>query len=431
MKLSNILLELCLTAVFALICYLFADHFLEWFACGLIILLIWHHYNESRLLKLLTKSDKENKNAVDGLAYVSQTMAYYQKHSRQEKIKTLRLISRLNKQFQFLPDAVIICDLKGEISWCNQISQDLLGFYWHKKVERNIFNVLFYDEFKNYFKQTQRNRALILLTNEQKYLEININPYDSENVLIIIRDVTQFIRLLHSRQTFLANMNHELRTPLTVLQGYLELLPEDENNPLQQKALQAMNEQTKRMANLLQQLQLLAKIEQSDNREHREVDMSHLILSLQKNLPMINVFDHQIEFDVMPEIKMIGDEGQLQSAVSNLIYNAIRHSGRGCLIQVRWQPCEDGSGGMEFSVSDNGVGIETMHIHHLTERFYRVDESRSNQTGGSGLGLAIVKHALEQHGSTLQIQSEVGKGSRFRFVISSNLLVQEKAEKQP
>ena len=116
---------------------------------------------------------------------------------------------------------------------------------------------------------------------------------------------------------------------------------------------------------------------------------------------------------------MIGDEGQLQSAVSNLIYNAIRHAGEETTIEIRWEKVEQGA---KFSVSDNGIGIEPQHLAHLTERFYRVDESRSNKTGGSGLGLAIVKHALEQHQTRLEISSEVGKGSQFSFIIPAELV---------
>ena len=217
-------------------------------------------------------------------------------------------------------------------------------------------------------------------------------------------------------------MNHELRTPLTVLQGYLEMFEGeiDEKSPFQQKALQAMKEQSERMATLLQQLSLLAKIENINNAEHEVVNMSQLILSLQKNTAVIHQAKQQIIFEIEPDLKIIGDEHQLQSAVSNLIYNAIRHAGEEAIIHVSWQRCKQGA---RFCVSDNGIGIEARHLAHLTERFYRVDESRNNKTGGSGLGLAIVKHALEQHQSYLEIQSEVGKGSEFSFIIKPDLIV--------
>ncbi|MFC0322143.1 phosphate regulon sensor histidine kinase PhoR [Gallibacterium melopsittaci] len=424
-SLKHLILETLLVVFTAFIFSLFSENFYFWLIIFLILLLIWHHYNEFRLLELLNpnKPSKQLKK-LTAIEHISQTAAYYNQRSRKEKIKTLRLLSKLNKNIQYLPDAIIICEHNGDISWCNQVAQEMFEFVWDKKSDKNIFKVIFYPEFKHYFSQprlSKRNRPLVLLTHNKRYIEFNLNSYDSESYLIVARDVTSFIRLMHSRQTFLANMNHELRTPLTVLQGYLEMLDCDLDNPLlQQKAIEAMKEQSQRMANLLQQLSLLAKIENINNAEHEVVDLSQLVLSFQKNTDIINHEQQHIIFDVTPNIKIMGDEHQLQSAVSNLIYNAIRHAGDQATIHINLHPCKQG---VRFSVQDDGIGIETQHLVHLTERFYRVDESRSNKTGGSGLGLAIVKHALEQHHTVLEIQSEVGKGSEFAFVIKDDLLV--------
>lgn len=421
LSVKHILLEAILAVSVAFLLSLFAESFSFWFIICLLLLLAWHHYNEFNLLQILNPNKPpKNVKTVSAIEHISQTAAYYHDRSRHDKIKTLRLLSKLNKNIHYLPDAIIICEHNGEISWCNQVAQEMFDFYWDKEWAKNVFKVIFYPEFRHYFRQTKRNRPLVLLTHNKRYIELNLNSYDSESYLIVARDVTSFIRLMHSRQTFLANMNHELRTPLTVLQGYLEMLEADSANPLlQQKAIGAMKEQSERMANLLQQLGILAKIEHSTNADHQRLNMSHLILSLQKNTDILTA-SQQVRFEVEPDIYVMGDEGQLQSAVSNLIYNAIRHSGSGTLIDVRWQREEKGA---RFSVADNGIGIEPQHLAHLTERFYRVDESRSNKTGGSGLGLAIVKHALEQHQTQLEIDSEVGKGSRFAFVIPHELLL--------
>lgn len=424
-SLKHLIVEIILISLAAFLFSLFSENFLFWLLVFLVLLLIWHHYNEYRLLELLNpnKPTKQLK-ALTTIEHISRTAAYYNQTSRREKVKTLRLLSKLNKNIQYLPDAIIICEHNGDISWCNQMAQEMFEFVWDKKNEKNIFKVIFYPEFKHYFRQprlSKRNRPLVLLTHNKRYIEFNLNSYDSESYLIVARDVTSFIRLMHSRQTFLSNMNHELRTPLTVLQGYLEMLDGDLDNPqLQQKAIQAMKEQSQRMANLLQQLSLLAKIENINNAEHELVDLSQLVLSFQKNTDIINHAQQHIIFSVTPDIKMMGDEHQLQSAVSNLIYNALRHAGDQATIEINLHPCKQG---VRFSVKDNGIGIEPQHLTHLTERFYRVDESRSNKTGGSGLGLAIVKHALEQHHTVLEINSEIGKGSEFSFIIKSDLLV--------
>lgn len=413
-------LELLFAGGISFLFSLFSQTFSLWFIVCLILLLIWHHYNELTLLEILDPNKQATKKRkTSAIEHISQTAAYYQQSKRKDKIKTLRLLSKLNKNIQYLPDAIIICEENGDISWCNQVAQEMFDFFWDKKSPKNVFKVIFYTEFKHYFRQSKRTRPLVILTHNKRYIELNLNSYDSESYLIVARDVTSFIRLMHSRQTFLANMNHELRTPLTVLQGYLEMLEGDYATPaLQQKAIEAMKEQSQRMANLLQQLGVLAKIEHSTNADHQRLNMSGLISAMQKNTDMLTD-SQQVIFDVEPDIYVIGDEGQLQSAVSNLIYNAIRHAGEETTIEIRWEKVEQGA---KFSVSDNGIGIEPQHLAHLTERFYRVDESRSNKTGGSGLGLAIVKHALEQHQTRLEISSEVGKGSQFSFIIPSELV---------
>ncbi|SUT93845.1 phosphate regulon sensor histidine kinase PhoR [Actinobacillus lignieresii] len=420
---KHFFIEAILAVATAFLFSLFAWDFLTWFVLILVLLLVWHHYNEQRLLHLIDPNRDSSRKVLTTWEHISQTVAFYQKRNRREKIKTLRLLSKLNRNIQYLPDGIIICRHDGTILWCNNASQEILKFYWDKKLEKSVFNVIFYEEFKKYFHQHKRNRPLVLMDSDGRYIEFHLNDYDSESYLIIARDVTQMIRLLHSRQTFLTNMNHELRTPLTVLRGYLELLEGQAKTELQQKSIHAMQSQAKRMGNLLDQLNLLAKIETSSSKEHYVVEMSAMISALQKNADFLNQSKQQIIFNITPNITVLGDEIQLQSAVSNLIYNAVKHAGDGATIEVDWHWCEEGA---EFSVRDNGIGIEDEHLPHLTERFYRVDESRSNQTGGSGLGLAIVKYALEQHGSQLQIKSEFGKGSRFSFIIKKSLLGETK-----
>ncbi len=415
LSLKHFLLELLLAAAVAGVFNLFFPAYFFWFSFCLLVLLIWHHHTESSLLQLLRPNEQSGRSKVTTMEHLSQSAAFYHERLRQDKIKTLRLLSKLNKHIQYLPNAIIICQENGEISWCNNVAQELFEFYWDKKSNKSIFNVIFYPEFKSYFRQQRHHRPLVLLTHNKRYIELNLNRYDSNSRLIVARDVTSFVRLMHSRQTFLANMNHELRTPLTILQGYLEMLENEPHNmALQQKALNAMKEQSQRMTNLLRQLSLLVKIEHSNDSEHNEVQMSALISAIQKNTEILSQ-NQQILFDIEPNLTVWGDQEQLQSAVSNLIYNAIRHAGEGVTIQICCQRDNQEPNTAIFSVQDDGIGINAHHITHLTERFYRVDESRSNKTGGSGLGLAIVKHALEQHHSTLEIESEAGKGSRFSF----------------
>ena len=113
------------------------------------------------------------------------------------------------------------------------------------------------------------------------------------------------------------------------------------------------------------------------------------------------------------EVDIAGAEGELLSALGNLVNNAVRYTPDGGKVEVTWNINDDGSG--ELAVHDSGIGIEREHIPRLTERFYRVDGSRSRDTGGTGLGLSIVKHVAQRHGADFDIESEPGQGSHFRL----------------
>ncbi|HAZ54819.1 MAG TPA: two-component system sensor histidine kinase PhoR, partial [Franconibacter helveticus] len=219
--------------------------------------------------------------------------------------------------------------------------------------------------------------------------------------------------------------SHELRTPLTVLQGYLEMMQEQAlEGPLRDKALHTMREQTSRMEGLVKQLLTLSKIEASPALQlNEEIDVPMMLRVVEREAATLSQQRHVLLFEVDPALKVLGNEEQLRSAMSNLVYNAVNHTPDGTHITVRWQRAPHGA---LFSVEDNGPGIAAEHIPRLTERFYRVDKARSRQTGGSGLGLAIVKHAISHHDARLEIDSAPGKGARFSFLLPERLIAKAK-----
>ena len=419
----NFLIELSVAAAVAAVFSYFSGSFTIWFILIILLILVWHHYNETRFLKMLDRNRFSDKYQVGIWETISQTLAYQKRRSHRERFRTLRILSRLNKNIQFIPDAVIICHHDGQILWCNNAAQEMFSFFWNKKSQKNLFNVIFYPEFKQYFEAEQHNAPLVLMPSGDQYLEVNLNRYDDENYMLIARDITQIIKLLQSRQIFLSNLNHELRTPLTVLQGYLEMLENRKaSKALHSKAVSIMQGQVQRMLNLLQQLTFLIKIETSNGSEQREiVDVPAILKLLANDSEILADQEHQISFECDENLKIKGSPTELNSLFSNLVYNAIRHS-EGDQIAICWRKTESGA---YFEVKDNGKGIAPEHIPHLTERFYRVEDSRSRDQGGSGIGLAIVKHALAHLKSHLQISSEPGKGSTFSFVIPNEFVVRD------
>ncbi len=260
--------------------------------------------------------------------------------------------------------------------------------------------------------------------NSDKTLEIRIAPYSDGEYLMVVRDVSQIKQLEGMRRNFFANVSHELRTPMTVLRGYLEMSEDPDMlvGPMWNRAHGVMTEQLSRMEGLVEQLLTLSKIEAAATSMLEDsVDVPSMLDILEKEaVALSGERNHKITFNVDHNLKVKGDEDQLRSAISNLVYNAVKHTTDGAEIIVDWQSTFSGA---ELKVTDSGQGIEPQHIPRLTERFYRVDKARSRETGGSGLGLAIVKHALSHHDSQLEIKSKLGKGSTFSFTLPKKLIL--------
>lgn len=264
--------------------------------------------------------------------------------------------------------------------------------------------------------QTRRRQKIII--------SLQLVPYGFNQKLLISRDITRFEKLETMRRDFIANVSHELRTPLTVISGFLDTLTHEETTPdFDKRALTLMSEQALRMQSLVEDLLVLSRLE-NDQRKINEtnVNITNLLNEMLRDAQSLSTEKHQIELNIATQSQLLGNETELRSAFSNLISNAVRYTPEGGKIHIHWQE-ENGKG--IFYVQDSGIGIEAQHIPRLTERFYRVDTSRSRETGGTGLGLAIVKHVLNRHEAHLEITSEIGKGSRFTITFQDNRLIRD------
>ncbi|MFE8149090.1 phosphate regulon sensor histidine kinase PhoR [Brenneria goodwinii] len=398
--------------------------YLPWFLlAAVLIVLCWHFYNQLKLSYWLwvdrSMTPPPGRWSWEPLFYGLYQM---QLRNRRRRRELALLIKRFRSGAESLPDAVVITTEDGTIFWCNRLAQHLLNFRWPEDSGQNILNLLRYPEFASYMKGQDFSRPLTLQLNNSHHVEFRIMPYSEGQLLMMVRDITQMHQLEGARRNFFANVSHELRTPLTVLQGYLEMMQDNAlDDSLRSKALNTMQEQTRRMDGLVKQLLTLSRIEAATTIDLSEkVDMPMMLRVLQREAQTLSQDRHEIVFRVNEDLQVFGNEEQLRSAVSNLVYNAINHTPAGTRIEVCWQKTPHGA---QFQVSDNGPGIAAEHLPRLTERFYRVDKARSRQTGGSGLGLAIVKHALSHHDSRLEVVSEFGLGSRFLFTLPNRLIV--------
>jgi len=330
---------------------------------------------------------------------------------------------------QATPNGVVLLDAAGRIEWCNHIAAGQFGFDAQRDVMQSIGNLLRDPDFNAYYSSQDFSHDVVLQGRDSTAsrpvrISVHLHPYGDGRKLLLSRDVTALEQAEAMRRDFVANVSHEIRTPLTVLTGFVETL---QTLPLsteeRSRYLGMMSQQAARMQSVVQDLLTLSRLEGSPLPGITEWTPVEVLLrrcedearGLSALLTQNQPRPHTIQFPSPDTMRAAGQLGgvpaELQSALSNLIGNAVRYTPAGGCITVEWQALEDG--GARFSVRDTGPGIEAVHLPRLTERFYRVDRSRSRETGGTGLGLAIVKHVLQRHSATLDISSTVGKGSVF------------------
>ncbi len=337
---------------------------------------------------------------------------------RKEREKRIAALQHMEQATAALPEGVVILDVADHIEWCNPIAEQHFGLDGVLDTGQQITYLVRQPEFVEYLNHNDFSEVLILRNARQDgvVLSIKLIGYGENKKLLISRDITRFERIETMRRDFVANVSHELRTPLTVINGFVETLSDTPNleNKASRRALDLMGEQTQRMQRLVDDLLTLSKLDNALNALQEEtVNMPALLTALHREGQSLSDGQHNLQLELNSQCNLSGNTDELRSALGNLISNAIRYTPKNGEIIIRWH--EQASQPV-FSVQDSGIGIAAEHIPRLTERFYRVDQSRSRATGGTGLGLAIVKHVANRHQAKLEIASEEGKGSTFSMV---------------
>jgi two-component system phosphate regulon sensor histidine kinase PhoR len=322
---------------------------------------------------------------------------------------------------------VIILDRDTRIQWSNQTASEHLGLDPKLDLQQLIGNMLRNPVFSNYINSKSFDHEVIIEGRDHRVdsphkVGVQLFPYGDGKILLLSRDVTLIEQAETMRRDFVANVSHEIRTPLTVLAGFIETL---QTLPLtkqeQEKYLTLMSNQAFRMKSLVDDLLTLSRIEGRYLPGHFEwISIQTIFMQIEEEAVGLSVKLHPLdqqrqriifqldELDAESEIS--GSSSELMSAFSNLISNAIRYTPAAGTITVAWKVTESGA---VFSVTDTGSGIAPEHIGRLAERFYRIDRSRSRDTGGTGLGLAIVKHVIQRHEGVMEIESKINFGSKF------------------
>ena len=329
-------------------------------------------------------------------------------------------LARFRQAMHLLPEGVAIMDDVLFLEWCNPALERHLGLTMERDKGLRVTNLVRHPDFIDYIILGRYEQPLTLAFRGRK-IECRIIPFENRRQILVTHDATDTERIEAMRRDFIANASHELRTPLTVIVGFLEIAMADPGLDVTTRTahLTLMTEQAQRMQRLIQDMLTLSRLESDEFPLKRErVDIKILVESIAAEARALSGGRHTIEVAVDgPDV--MGSMEELRSAFANLTSNAVRYSPNGGTIRLAWSRGPDA---LSFAVTDCGIGIDPEHIPRLTERFYRVDKSRSRETQGTGLGLAIVKHVLLRHGGKLTITSQPGTGSTFAATLPNTSL---------
>ncbi|MBI5889766.1 MAG: phosphate regulon sensor histidine kinase PhoR [Nitrosomonadales bacterium] len=399
------------------------------FGLGMSLRLLSHLRNLAAFERWLSNPDTQQ--VPDGSGLWEDAFSQLNKltqQRRKDREQHAAALHQMEQATSALPEGVVILDEADRIEWCNPLAEHHFGLDSTRDIGQQITYLTRQPEFVQYLVKKNFSEPLVLrgTRHGDLVLSIKLIAYGGSKHLLISRDITLLERIETMRRDFVANVSHELRTPLTVVNGFVETMQDMPmlENDMARRALHLMGDQTRRMESLVNDLLTLSRLENEQNVLHEErVDVPALMRTLYEEGRSLSNGQHRLKLELNCETRLSGNTGELHSAFGNLVTNAIRYTPPGGEVVLRWHEHSDGH--TVFSVKDSGIGIAPQHISRLTERFYRVDRSRSRETGGTGLGLAIVKHIAIRHQAQLEIASEEGKGSTFSIVFPAKRRLQE------
>ena len=323
--------------------------------------------------------------------------------------------NRLEAILKSMDSGVIAVDKNYKVIMINPYAKKIFGVD-NDVIGQNLMDNIRDFEFENVFKNNKDEyREIKILWPSERELRIKtadiINQSQHIGTVAVVQDITDIKRLENMRSQFVANVSHELKTPLTSIKGFAETLRYVEDSANKEKFLNIINDEAERLTRLINDILVLSDIEQHRDDRMEEIDVTPSL----KNIYylMKNTADKKnikLELIVKDQCNICGNEDRFKQMIINLVDNAIKYSEREDEVSII---CSKLKGKCVITVKDTGVGIPREHVPRLFERFYRVDKARSRANGGTGLGLAIVKHIILSFKGTIEVKSELGKGSEF------------------
>ena len=383
--------------------------------------LLLHMYWLFRLMKWLNNPSLSNLPHGNGVWQQIFTKHYQiLKDNKKSKKDLVSTLDQFTKAAEALMDGVLALNESNEIIWSNRKSQIMLNLNPKKDIGQPINYILRNTDLIKYLEKESYDETIKinLAADSNKIIEIKVVYFGEKQKVMVLKDISQEIKIEGHRKEFISNVSHELKTPLTVISGFIETLEDmfTSDGGEHKNILKMMGNQAHRMSKLVDDLLILSNVESSlfQNRSDKLL-INTIMIKLKKNISILNKKDHKIKYQIDDKLNIYGSKKEIESAFVNLITNAIRYTDKNGSILISWGLI---NGLPIFEVKDTGSGIEQKHINRITERFYRVDEDRSRNSGGTGLGLSIVKNIIKQHDGELKITSDVGIGSSFKLIFN-------------
>ena len=387
---------------------------LEVVLAGVGVYILWTFRIIAQLFNWIDKGMRGIPPETDGVwGEISDTLNRQRRRHRRTQEKMRKTINRVSRLTEALDEGILVLRSDLTIDWWNSSATNLLGL---RSSDRGsaVMNLIRDPAFVEYIHRDEFIGSIELpsIIQPERLLKFSASGFGDNEIALVITDITRLKNLEQLRKEFVGNVSHELRTPLTVMRGYLETLQDmPANTASVEAAFGQMSEQVTRMQALADDLIMISRLE-ADSQEPvlKAVDINGLLHSIVSEAQALSGGKHIITLDCKEEAVVQADGSDIRSALSNIIFNAVRHNPDGASITILVSQYQDF---IDVSIRDDGVGIDPMEIPRLTERFYRGDNSRNSATGGTGLGLAIVKHSINRYGGRLMINSRLGHGAEF------------------
>ena len=321
-----------------------------------------------------------------------------------------------NSVFLHMTDGIIAFDRDGKVILINPAAKNMMNISQKNSTFEEIFGKLNINLEKIIYLENWTNTEERIQI-EDRFINAYFAPFKKENdktvgVIAVLQDITEHVKLDNMRKEFIADVSHELKTPITSIMGYADTLLEEEyDKETQSKFLSVIASEARRMAKLVTDLLTLSKNDSNTNIVRKEqFDLGELVKKCQDKLAIeIKKKNHNVNCFVTADVPPVyADKDDIERVVLNILTNSIKYTKEGGEIKIYVGFVYNDA---YIKIFDNGIGIPEEHLNRIFERFYRVDKARSREMGGTGLGLSIAKDLLDRNGGSIDIKSQVGKGT--------------------